>query len=205
MKSLQQILNILKTEGPQSAKQLAEALDLTTMGVRQHLLSLEGEGKVSYEDHPAVRGRPVRYWTLTEHANEEFENRHEELTLQLIESVQEIFGSAGLEQLINNREQKMRQLYHQALEKQTTLPQKLQVLADIRSREGYMATIQEVDGDWLLLENHCPICAAARQCQNFCRSELSIFQNLLTGLATVAREEHIITGARRCVYRITPI
>ncbi|WP_428242194.1 helix-turn-helix transcriptional regulator [Gynuella sp.] len=205
MKSLQQILNILKTEGPQSAKQLADALDLTTMGVRQHLLSLEGQGKVSYEDRPAVRGRPVRYWSLTEHANEEFENRHEELTLQLIESVQEIFGSAGLEQLIDNREQKMRQLYTEALENQKTLSQKLHSLAEIRSKEGYMATIQEMDDGWLLLENHCPICAAARQCQNFCRSELSIFQNLLAGQANITREEHIIAGARRCVYRITPI
>jgi predicted ArsR family transcriptional regulator len=35
-------------------------------------------------------------------------------------------------------------------------------LASIRTNEGYMAEIQSLDDDsFLLIENHCPICAAA--------------------------------------------
>ncbi len=46
-------------------------------------------------------------------------------------------------------------------------------LAAARSLEGYMAEVEpRVDGSVLLLENHCPICAAAQACQQFCRSEL---------------------------------
>ena len=205
MKSLQHILNILKTHGPQSARQLADALNLTTMGVRQHLLSLEEEGKLVFEDRPASRGRPVRYWSLTELANDDFDNQHEELTLQLIDSVREIFGESGLDQLIHSREQKMRQNYSESLRSRETLEEKLQALVGIRTAEGYMATLEKQDDHWLLMENHCPICAAAKRCQNFCRSELSLFQQLLDGQATVERQEHIVEGARRCAYRITSV
>ena len=65
-----------------------------------------------------------------------------------------------------------------------------------------MGRAQE-DGSYLLLENHCPICAAAEACQGFCRSELLLFRALLAP-ATVERTEHILDGARRCAYRVTP-
>ena len=58
--------------------------------------------------------------------------------------------------------------------------------------------------NWWFLENHCPICAAASECMNFCRSELQIFNLLFEGVATITitREEHIIDGARRCAYKV---
>lgn len=54
----------------------------------------------------------------------------------------------------------------------------------------------------MLVENHCPICAAATACAGFCRSELETFRAVLS--AEVERSEHILAGARRCAYRITP-
>ena len=72
------------------------------------------------------------------------------------------------------------------------------------AREGYMAEIRrEEDGSWLLWESHCPICAAARTCRGFCRSELVLFRQLLAP-ATVEREQYLLEGAHRCLYRITP-
>ena len=61
---------------------------------------------------------------------------------------------------------------------------------------------QEEDGSLMLVENHCPICAAATACAGFCRSELETFRSVLS--AKVERSEHILLGARRCAYRITP-
>jgi predicted ArsR family transcriptional regulator len=60
------------------------------------------------------------------------------------------------------------------------------------------------EGGWLLVEDHCPICAAATQCQGFCRSELALFRRCLGPEATVERTEHLLAGARRCAYRIRP-
>ena len=187
-----------------SAKSLAKELKLTTMGVRQHLQLLEDESHLVFEDKKAARGRPTRYWSLTEKGDGNFANGHEELTLQLITSVKTIFGDEGLNKLINHREQTSFNFYQQAINKETDLLSKLTILAQLRSDEGYMANIEDTNGCYWLIENHCPICAAATQCQNFCRSELELFQALLKSWATVNREEHIIDGARRCTYKIMP-
>lgn len=59
---------------------------------------------------------------------------------------------------------------------------------------------KEPEGSWLIIENHCPICSAARMCQGFCRAELELFQTVLN--ASVERVEYLLTDSRRCVYRV---
>lgn len=205
MKTSERILQMLKTQGPLTAKVLAEELKLTTMGVRQHLQGLEDSGDVIFEDKKAQRGRPTRFWSLTTQSNSHFTDRHPELTVQLIDSVKTIFGDKGLDQLIEHRELTSFELYFDAMRNKATLLDKLSVLEQLRTEEGYMASIEQEGELFWLLENHCPICAAASQCLNFCRSELQLFQRLLEGCASVSREEHIIEGARRCAYKIIPI
>ncbi|WP_198782561.1 helix-turn-helix transcriptional regulator [Shewanella putrefaciens] len=205
MKTTDKIIQLLKLHGPLTAKTLAEELALTTMGVRQHLQALEEAGDVDIEDRVEGRGRPTRYWGLTEQSRTHFADRHGELTVQLIDSVKIIFGDRGLEQLIDHREQSALLQYSAAMLGATDIPTRLAILAQLRSNEGYMATMEQIDGVYFLLENHCPICAAATHCLNFCRSELQLFQQLFADIALVSREEHIIEGARRCAYRMHPL
>src|SRR5918992_4823395 len=93
--------------------------------------------------------------------------------------------------------------YSQRMTGQDALPQQLAVLAAIRTEEGYMATVQpQADGSFLLLENHCPISAAAASCTQLCRRELELFQAVLGADVVIERTEHIVAGARRCAYRV---
>ena len=62
----------------------------------------------------------------------------------------------------------------------------------------------QADGSFLLVENHCPICAAASMCKGFCETEIDLFCSVLGSSVLVEREEHIVAGDRRCAYRITP-
>ena len=202
MKTTEKILNLLKLNGPLTAKFLADELKLTTMGVRQHLQALEDSQDVIFEDISKGRGRPSRYWRLAENSAGGFDDRHEELTLQLIDSVKVVFGEQGLDQLIKQREQDAYAAYDKEMQKSSSLKEKVATLTELRKQEGYMATWSEEEDAFWLMENHCPICAAATKCQNFCRSELELFQQLFEGVAKVTRTEHIIEGARRCAYRI---
>ena len=205
MKTHQRIIELLKTRGPLTAKALAQELNVTTMGVRQHMLALEESGDVVFQDEKAPRGRPTRYWTLTQQTNSHFADRHEELTVQLIDSVIAVFGDDGLDKLITNREESSMRSYRLALADRLGVKEKLEKLAEIRCDEGYMATVEQEGDIFWLLENHCPICAAATKCTNFCRSELQLFQSLLSQVAVISREEHIIEGARRCAYKVIPV
>ncbi len=205
MKTPDKILFRIKSHGPQSVTGLSTEFELTTMGVRQHLNSLTKNGLIEHFERNEGVGRPTRYWQLTEQGHARYPDCHSDLTVALIETVQSIFGQEGLDKVIAQRESDSMALYTRELSPHTTIISKLEALANLRSKEGYMATWQQQDNDYLLIENHCPICAAATSCQNFCQSELNQFQQLFASLASVKRTEHIIDGARRCCYLITPL
>lgn len=205
MSNADQILELLKTRGPLSAAELGDSLGITSMGARRHLQALADQELVYWQESIVGRGRPKRSWYLTARAMQRFPDRHAELSLQLIESVTELFGEQGLEKLISQREQQQLSAYQAALSTQHSLSDQIATLAALRRAEGYMADWQALDdGSFVLLEHHCPICAAATACQGFCRSELEIFQTLLAGQAQVEREQHLLNDDLRCSYRITP-
>lgn len=215
MANNEKILQLLKTKGQQTSQQLADLLSLTMMGARKHLLNLAEQGLVvAGSDHPEAasgsgRGRPQQYWRLTKAGHQYFPDRHADVSLQLIEGVRQLFGAAGLEQLIVQREQQQQLHYLEKLSSFADLAAKVQQLAEIRLQEGYLAEAYLLhdslpEGRWVLVEHHCPICAAATLCQNFCRSELQLFRACVDGLATVERTEHLLSDGRRCVYLFSP-
>jgi predicted ArsR family transcriptional regulator len=202
-RSQDRILFHLKTRGPQTAADVGARLEMTSAGARQHLLKLETAGLVESEDRREGRGRPRKYWRLAPRGHERFPDRHSDLTLDLLRSMREVFGERGLEKLIEHREHASIADYRKRVGERPSLHQKLIALADIRSREGYMASVaKDTRGRFLLVENHCPICAAAATCQGLCRSELAIFRAVLGTDVSVERIDHILAGARRCAYRI---
>ncbi len=138
---------------------------------------------------------------MTEAGNARFPDTHAQLTIKLIGSVRQLFGEAGLDKLITQREEESRSAYALACSA-PDLPTRLQQLAAVRDEEGYMARVEADGEDWLLIEDHCPICAAARTCQGFCRSELQLFQEVVGPNASIVREQHVLANAMRCVYRI---
>jgi predicted ArsR family transcriptional regulator len=203
MKTSEQALFLLKTRGRQTAQSLAEQLQLTSMGVRRQLEAAQERGLVTFEDEPGKVGRPVRHWMLTEAGHARFPDRHAGLTVQIIAQVRTLFGEEALDRLVAAREQDSEALYRSHVDQTAPLAERVAVLARLRDAEGYMAEVQvEADDSVLLLENHCPICAAARTCQQFCRSELDVFQRVLGADCTVERTEHQLAGARRCAYLV---
>ena len=202
-----QVLFHLKTRGSQTAAALAERLELTTEGVRQHLAQLEAEELVEFEEQRGAVGRPARTWRLTPAGDRRFPEGYAELAVDLIQSVKQAFGAEGMDRLVQARTQVQETQYRAELPPAgEPLAKRVAALARIRTREGYMAEWRrKADGSLLLVENHCPICAAAQVCQGICGAELELFQGLLGKEVKVERTEHILEGARRCAYRIEPL
>jgi len=202
-KTRRAITKLLKTEGPSGSAQLAERLGLTAMAIRQHLYALQREGLVTAEERPVPIGRPAKFWRLTRDADRLFPEAYAELSVALIDSVKDAFGDEGLERVLTSRCERQRVDYGKRIKPGDPLQKKLQELAKVRTEEGYMAEIRaEGGGSFLLIENHCPICAAANACQGFCATELDLFRSVLGPGVNVERAEHIISGDHRCVYRV---
>ncbi len=199
----QAIMRQLKTLGPQDASEIAETLGITPMGVRQHLYEMQAEGLVDFDLQAGPIGRPKKLWQLTDAAGSFFPDGHAALNAELLAAMQAAFGDEGLEQLIESRTKQQIKSYRRKLKAAEGMKERLEALAELRSREGYMAKVEKgPDGDLLLVENHCPICAAARNCSGLCAGELTLFRKVLGKKAEVERTDHILAGARRCAYRI---
>ena len=198
------ILILIKTEGPQLAAAIGDALGISGEAARQQLARMAEEGLVEPVTVAAAgRGRPRQLWHLTAAGNRRFPDGHAELTANLLATLTEQLGAAALDTVISARETETLKRYRRELETAGDLAARVDGLAAIRTREGYMAdSWREADGSFMLVENHCPICAAASVCAGFCRSELETFRAVLG--AEVERSEHILAGARRCAYRIPP-
>jgi len=196
------ILSELKTNGPMEAEALADRFELTGMAIRQHLYALEEQGDVEHVAVRQAKGRPRKKWGLTEQANSHFANSHAALAVDLIDAMKRTFGEEGLERLVAARTEEQINAYRKQLNGASTLLEKLSTLAEIRTDEGYMAALSEGEeaGEYLLIENHCPICEAARSCTSLCSSELSVFEAVLGDTVEMERVDHILLGARRCVY-----
>lgn len=200
------ILLNLKTRGPAETLAIAGALKISRQAALQHLERLVAQGLVTHALERRGVGRPRRVWTLTQTAHARFPDTHAQLTLDMLDALRAEFGDEGLERLIVRREQATGHAYAAAMADVETLEARVARLAEIRTAEGYMADWSpDPGGGFLLVENHCPICAAAAACQGFCRAELMVFRAVLGPEAQVERTDHILAGARRCAYRIRPL
>jgi predicted ArsR family transcriptional regulator len=199
------VLALVKRKGPVSADSLAAELKITGMAVRQHLQALAEKGLAENEEQIRGRGRPVKLWRATQQADRHFADSHAALTVDLIGQMRKAFGEKGVDRLLALRTIEQEKSYRTKTDAKPALRGKLDALAKLRSAEGYMAEVRRdpETGGYLFVENHCPICAAARVCQGLCREELALFHRVLGKGLRVERLSHILAGAGRCAYRIS--
>jgi predicted ArsR family transcriptional regulator len=198
------IVRLLKQEGALDSASLARRLKLTPMAIRQHLYELQREKLVTADERPVPLGRPAKFWQLTRAADRLFPDAYAEVTLSLIGAMGQALDGATMQKVLDARAAAQRETYAARITPDAPLATKLRELARVRSEEGYMADVRRDGAGFLFIENHCPICAAANACQGFCASELDLFRAVLGGTVRIERTEHIVSGDRRCVYRVTP-
>jgi iron-sulfur cluster biosynthesis transcriptional regulator SufR len=197
----ERILQLLKFQGALTVDQVADALGITSMGVRRHLLALERDGLVRYRVEQRGQGRPGFVYSLTEQGDEFFPRTYSQLANSLIDAVRALYGDAGVERLFDRRTQELAKQYHERLIGKD-LKERIAELAQIRSEEGYMSDWEQTDErTYLLREHNCAICQVAKQCQSACSHELDLFRKVLDD-ADVTRAEHIVKGDKMCAYVI---
>ena len=203
--SFDKFLKLLKTRGPMSSAAVAQELGITCEGARFQLTKLAEEGFVEATQVSKGVGRPTQIWSITSKGNQHFPDNHAQLSEQLIESMQEVLSSEQMDAVIALREKKANRKYLDALKDIPNLEEKIIRLAELRNSDGYLAEWDKDDDGFILIENHCPVCAAAQRCNDLCEAELNTFKEIFGENISVERVDHIIAGARRCAYKIKNI
>lgn len=197
------IVDHLKRCAPSSTAEVAKALGVSTQAVRPQLAELEERGLVTAESTTTGnRGRPPTGWTLSPAAIDLFPDRHGDLTVELIDAIRTSLGDESLETVLAARDASQLQILRAAMMDEPDIEARAGVLAEHRSRQGYMAEVLGQGDEVLLVEHHCPVCAAASSCQGLCTNELKLFQEAMGPDAEVERTQHLLSGDERCVYRI---
>ena len=110
------IINLLKINAKMTIKEVSTQLDMSSMGVRQHLSSLEREGLVEYYRQKSSRGRPKYIYTLTDKAKEIFPESYKSFAIEILEEAENIGGGDLVNQLLTKRMESQIQSYEKRLQ-----------------------------------------------------------------------------------------
>jgi DeoR family suf operon transcriptional repressor len=194
------LLNTLKKRGECSAEYLAEALDMTVSGIRQHLASLQRDGLVSYDEVRAGPGRPRHIFRLTAAADALYPRAYAELTNELLAYVED--AEPALIEAIFDKRRKRRIAGARSRLRGKVFDAKVAELTRILDEDGYLADFERnEDGTYLITERNCAIFGVAMRYGQACGSELEFIRAVLPD-AKVERISHMVAGQHHCSYRI---
>ncbi|MBI3896965.1 MAG: ArsR family transcriptional regulator [Gammaproteobacteria bacterium] len=198
----QAVLAYLKQAGGGLVSDIAEHLQMSYEGARQHLAQLEKERLVErrlIRPARAVAGRPTARYVLSASGDHLFPKNYDGLTVELIDTVTEQLGVPVLKQVLGALTEKRVRTWAPRLEGRS-LKERVALLREIYGDgDPYMSV--EVDRDGIrLIERNCPFFNVASQRPALCSVTVSTLQRLLG--VKVVREERFQAGDGRCVFRV---
>jgi DeoR family transcriptional regulator, suf operon transcriptional repressor len=200
------VIDALKRRGEAGVDELAQDLDMTTAGARQHLDTLAQEGLVTSHDEPRPdggRGRRRVVYGLTARSEPLFPKAYDELANDLLRHASAEDGTLVERIFVRRRDQRITNA-RARLAHRPDLAAKVAELARILDEDGYLAEAEALDdGRYRITEHNCAILAVASHHPAACRSEIQFLQAVLPE-ATVERVSHIVAGAHQCAYLVTP-
>ena len=197
-----QIIRLLKRRGPLPVEDIADHLDVTVSGARQHLSSLERDGVVTYQRIRQGPGRPRHLYELTERGDALFPRRYAELLNELLGYVREADPSL-VDRVFGRRAQRRADAARDRLHGES-LAERLRDVVGILDDEGYYPELDpQDDGSWRLVVRNCPVRALGERYASACTAEVGYLRRLLPG-ADVRRTAHLLNGQPFCAYEIRP-
>lgn len=91
------ILLALKKNGSMSVEDLSGEVNITPMGVRQHLLLLEKSGAVEYITKKHGVGRPGFLYRLTETADDLFPKSYQSFAMDILTDIEHLDGKGKID------------------------------------------------------------------------------------------------------------
>jgi DeoR family suf operon transcriptional repressor len=194
------LVALKKAAGPLTAKELAEAFGLTPNGLRRHLDALETEELVTHTREVRGVGAPVHAYQLTEQGQALFPQQYAAVLAAVLEAVREAGGSEAVRAVLRRQ---WTELVAGAKPRLAELPlaERAQLVAELRSSQGYMAEAEPAGpAAATLREHHCALREVAERFPELCAAEQELIEELLG--VPVERTGHILGGCAACEYTV---
>ncbi len=194
------IIFLLKKNGGMSIEELSKVIDITPMGIRQHLLALEKKSYVTYVTKKRGIGRPGFIYMLTEAADDLFPKSYDSFAIGILKDIRKHDGNEKVDEIFGWRKERLYTLMKGALAEKEKLDDILSALKRILEAEGYLVEIGKHNGRCSLKQFHCPINKVAQEFADACKHELQLYRDLIS--KDITREGSIADGGTACVYTI---
>ena len=188
--------------GPQTAAALAARLGLTGTAVRRHLDALQSAGQVHASDRapygpdataPRRRGRPARYYALTDAGRETFGQAYADLAVQALRFLARSGGEDAVDEFARAHAADLETRHRDV----TRAADPTAALAAALRDDGYAATVVPGALGEQLCQHHCAVSHVAAEFPQLCEAETEAFSRLLgthvTRLATLAAGDGVCT------------
>lgn len=201
-RSQQEIVKLLRRRGAMTVDDLARAMGISSVAVRQHLDVLEAERLLETTTERRPVGRPRRLFQLSDAADDLFPKNYGALAEVILDFLEETDGPERVEEVFRFRRRR-REAEMRPLVEGKALRERVEAVSRAQDEAGYMAEWEaSEDGSFLLRQHNCSICKIARRFRQACENELQLIEDLTGG--DVQREQHIAAGDPVCSYRIRP-
>lgn len=196
----EKIILLLKKRGTMSIDDISKELNITPMGIRQHLLSLEKKGLIDYVAKRQGIGRPAFLYKLTDKADDLFPKAYREFIVTTFKDIEKNEGRDKIDEILKWRKNRLLKDMKEALSDKKTFQEKVYGFKDILESKGYLVEFKATNKYYTLKQYNCPIYKLAAEFKEACQYELQMYKDIL-GRA-VSREECISEGDHSCTYII---
>ena len=191
---------LLKRSQGMPVAELAKAMNMSYMGVKQHCVQMEKLGYVDTWRHPSGAGRPLKLYRLTSKVMDLFPDIGRELSLDLLEMVGETYGSTAPEKLLLGFFSKKKEQYERRIRGEST-GEKAAALAKIRFAEGYLSQCLYDPKEGLrIIEHHSLLQHLEESFPKVFHMEVQMFGELIG--TRVTRTVSEASGLREYLFRV---
>ena len=205
-----EILQILKRGEGKTVEELASALSVAPMTVRQHLAILERDNLITSSESRRSVGRPPLLYSISPGAEDLFPKGYDRLSQRLLREIS-LLQSEDIAYL--SEREKVALVFHRMADKQsgeygsellgTTLEERgEQVVALLRDREGMLSEWTKTEEGFQILDLNCPFRNVALEEPELCTWHLQVLTNTLQ--TEVLMHSCIAQGDVCCKFRVEP-
>ena len=197
------ILEAIKRSEGKTVSQLAKDLEMSYMGIKQNCVNLEKMGYLKTWRVPRKdKGRPEKLYQLTAQCDVLFPQAGVGLTLDVMESVRQLYGETAPEKLLFRHFETLGEKWAKGVSKGKSLVEKATRLVDLRQKEGCFCSCEyDVSTGFVIREYHHPMKEIFEKYPSARNLELRLMEKLL-GSSVSREEKEGVKGTSFVVYKI---
>lgn len=198
-----EILQRLKTSGCATIAELAQMLGVTDEAARRHVLNLESQGWIAGQtdrSQAGRAGRPVTIYRLTDAAGDHlFPKRYDALAIALLNAVASVHGEDALKTTLAAIVDAQVAAWKDRLAGKS-LEERIELLRGFYLAEDPFSSVEEADGNLVLVERNCPFHNVALSEPRLCSTTVATLSRLLG--CQVVRKQRLQNGDGQCAFHV---